>query len=201
MKTIISNIITALIAVFVGIFIGMNLHTDNLTKKSQKQEHISKPVIKKVNETRENNNWKITLKTISTRKVETKKKEYSYFIPGNDKLLDERHNWYYRTVITAIFENKSDRDISSSASDGHLTLIDGDGNTRTNFGATLNSYVDISPNSVINFPSKSKTTVTFVVISNKPDFNAKGLRILIPTYYSRDDMTDPFNGGTFEFSN
>ena len=201
MKTYIVPAVTGIAALIVGVVIGMNLDTHKNKDSSQNIKQSTKIVRHNINTSKETDNWKITIKDIQTQKVEKKKKEFAYHVMDDNNVLDQRSDWYYRNVITVAFDNKTDRTVSSAASNGELSLVDGDGNARFANGINLNSFVDITPNSIITFPANSKTTVTFVTIGNKNDFNYKNMKIVVPTYYSNpSDVNDnPFDGGTFDF--
>lgn len=203
MKKYVILLVTGIVALIVGVVIGMNLDTHKTKDSSQNIKQATKPVRHKINASKETDNWKITINDVQTQKVEKRKKEFSYYVMDDNKVLDQRSDWYYRNVITVTFENKTDRTISSASSNGQMSLVDGDGNARFANGINLNSFVDITPNSIITFPAKSKTTVTFVTIGNKNDFNYKNMRIVVPNYYPNPSNSDdnPFNGGTFDFKN
>lgn len=194
--SIIGGLIISLV-VIVGV-ITLNSH-ENKKVKNAGEPKLAKKIVEKINQSQSNSNWKVTINNIKTEKTETKKHVYTYYVSDDNNVLNDRTAWYYRTVINATIENKSDQDVKTSSSDGNITLIDGDGNTRTGSGTTLQSYSDFSPISLQNFPSKSKTAVQFIVIGNKNDFNHKGLRIQIPTYYPGETTDNGYPGATFQF--
>lgn len=204
MKKYIVPVVTGIAALIVGVVIGIKMAAhvyDNNTESSySKVTENKQPKTVKVNKTVSNDVWNVTLDSITTEKLT--KSDSEHFSATNDfdikKLLP---NEYYMTTVEMTLENKLDQDIDGTRSSGSYTLIDGDGNSRSIDGTTLSSYSDLRPITVEKFPSKSKTKIQFVVLSDKNDFNSKGLRVSIPDFAKGQSMDDVYRGGTFDFKN
>ncbi|QLG77388.1 hypothetical protein [Leuconostoc gasicomitatum] len=152
-----------------------------------------------INVSSQNDDWKITIDKIKTEKVETNKNKYSYTIINNNPVLKERDDYYYRTVIYVEIKNKTDEDLNTSSADGTFTLVDGDGNYRTETGRTMNAYLDGVPFNGQKISAQSVTKAKLVVISNKNYFEIKNSRIIIPNYYINGSKNDLISGGDFKF--
>lgn len=204
MKKYIVPVVTGIAALMVGVVIGIKMAAhvyDNNSESSYSQVTENKqPKTVKINKTVSNDVWNVTLDSTTTEKLT--KSDSEHFSATNDfdikKLLP---NEYYMTTVEMTLENKLDQDIDGTRSSGNYTLIDGDGNSRTIDGTTLSSYSDLRPITVEKFPSKSKTKIQFVVLSDKNDFNSKGLRVSIPDFSKGQSMDDVYRGGTLDFKN
>ena len=84
--------------------------------------------------------------------------------------------------------------MNTSSADGTFTLVDGDGNYRTETGRTMNAYLDGVPFNGQKISAQSVTKAKLVVISNKNDFEIKNSRIIIPNYYINGSKNDLISG-------
>ena len=210
MKKIVIPIVTGIVSLIIGVIIGIKTahvynedqHSEQpvtvKSKSTTKSENNSSTKTIKINKTASNDVWNVTLDNVKTEKVE-KSDNKSYTVVNDFDIKKLISNEYYETTIEATLENKTDKDIDGSYIDGDYTLIDGDGNSRTDGGTTLISYTDVRPLGIEKFPSKSKTKIQFIVLSDKDNFNSKDIRISVPDFSTPDTSDDSFKGGTFSF--
>lgn len=207
------SIITLILLVsffLIGYTVGRNnssnqdLAKSNRQKKNTQKGKEQNKVIK-INKSAENQNWKATITKISIQKLETKKKKFTYYISDDNHVLDERAKWHYRNEIQITLENKSGKNLDTSSYSGQFSLVDGNNNSRTSEGKTLNSFV-YSPisDSSLDFPRNSKTETQIVVLGNENNFNYKHLRIILPDFSVQGDnspTTDNMvKGGELDFN-
>ncbi|MDI6497890.1 hypothetical protein QMA60_09060 [Leuconostoc suionicum] len=209
MKKIIVPIVTGIISLIIGVIIGVRMTSyvydedkpnEQVTKVKSESESKNKSSAKtiQIGKTSSNAVWNVTLDKVTTKKIEKSDNEsYTGVNDFNIKKLVPKS--YYETTIEATLENKTDKDIDGSYIDGDYTLIDGDGNSRTDSGTTLTSYTDVRPVSIQKFTSKTKTKIQFVILSDKNNFNYKGIRISVPDFSTPETSDDAFKGGTFNF--
>lgn len=196
---ILGFVAVAIVFFFIGRYTA-NTTTNSATAQSNKKIHSQKDV-KKINKSSDNDDFKITLDSVTTEKAQIGD---GHRLMSTDSfnvktLLSKK---YYITTVETTIENKTNEDINTSSTDGQYAIIDGDGNARTAEGQTLLSYTDMEPSYPETFPKKSKTKIQFIILSNKNNFNSKDIKIQIPTFY-KGNTTDSgsYVGGTFSFEN
>lgn len=193
-------IIAGIVIFYAGFAYGS--HGSNKSEKTSETKIVKPKVVKSpvktINQSKSNETWNVTLDSVETKKV---KKTDEQFTAMNDfnikKLLPSS---FYMTTVEFTLENKTDNDIDGMRSSGYFAFVDGDGNSRGISGTTLSSYADVRPYPIELYPSKSKTKIQFIVLSDKNNFNSNGsMKISVPDFDKGEKMEDVFAGGTFDF--